>query len=386
MRHLNSRRTDAPKVSVIVPLYNATGALASLVRNLQRQTLSDFEVLLVDDGSTDDTLDLARKLTARDGRFAVLHQENAGPGEARNTGLDAAQGTYVVFLDDDDIPARNLLKHACRTAEDADADIVIWQTRHTDVRTGETYPSPDRWDPEAFPRVFDPAEHAQDLFGTFRNWPWDKMFRRGFLEHAGLRFPPLYRTEDLAFTCSALACASRIALLDEELYTYRVFDDESSTQTRELAPLDFIESCKLLRRFLQERDLWGLFHGSYIQWVGLCAYVNLMELRSPSAFARVYTALHDGGLEEMDIANQAPEAYRDERVAHVIDIVQRFPAAEGSFIIFGEAAKREESLRLELEGSRTYRMGRFVLAPARGLRFLLQRRHSVADNSGVTER
>lgn len=267
-----------------------------------------------------------------------------------------------------------------------EADIVIWQTRHTNTRTGETYPSPDRWDPEGHPPVFDPAEHAEDLFGTFRNWPWDKMFDRAFLEREGLRFPPLYRTEDLAFTCSALACASKIALLDEELYTYRVFDGESSTQTREQAPLDFIESCKALKHFLQERDLWDLYRASYVQWVGLCAYVNLMELKSPPTFARVYTALHDGGLEEMGIADQDPGSFQDEEVARIIDVVQRFPAAEGSFIIFGEAARREEDLRLQVEGSRTYRMGRFVLAPARSLRFLLRRRHSVADISDGRQR
>lgn len=373
--------TRKPAISVVIPLYNSEHEVKRLVKSLQKQSFDDFEALLVDDGSTDRTAESVIRTTGHDKRFTLLRQENAGPGTARNTGLDAAHGEYVTFFDDDDTPDTKLLEHAYDMASRTKADIVIWQTRHQNMVNGKNYPSPDRWDPNTYPQVFDPHEYPYSLFGSFRNWPWDKLFRRRFLVDESLRFPALYRSEDLAFTCSALACAHRIALLDEELYTYRFGDTTSSTQTLDRAPLDFIESCKLLRSFLEERNLWALYHDSYIQWVGLCVHVNLLGLNTPDAFIQTYRALHEGSLSELGLSKQDPTLFRSDAVADTIDAIEGKPPAEGAFsILHAEIVRMEQSgLQREMEferierdilGSRTYRTGKMLLAPARAIRKL----------------
>lgn len=92
----------APKLSVIIPVYNRADILTDCIRSLQTQTVSDFEILLIDDGSTDDTLSLCHKLTREDDRIHVLQQKHSGISAARNRGLDAATGEYIFFVDSDD--------------------------------------------------------------------------------------------------------------------------------------------------------------------------------------------------------------------------------------------------------------------------------------------
>lgn len=93
-----------PDVSVIMPVHNAARFLVDAVESVQQQTFDDLEILLVDDASTDDSLDIARRLAGRDGRIRILSlADNAGAAVARNTGIDAARGRYIAFLDSDDL-------------------------------------------------------------------------------------------------------------------------------------------------------------------------------------------------------------------------------------------------------------------------------------------
>ena len=98
------------RVSIIVPCYNSTRYLSACVDSVLAQTMPDFEVLLIDDGSTDGTLALAQALAARDARLRVLHQENAGVSAARNLGLAHARGEWITFVDSDDLLAPDALE------------------------------------------------------------------------------------------------------------------------------------------------------------------------------------------------------------------------------------------------------------------------------------
>ena len=91
------------KISVIVPVYNAEKWLRDALASLQAQTYTDFEAILVDDGSTDGSTEICRGVCERDGRFRLLMQENAGVSAARNAGIDAACGEWIAFMDADDV-------------------------------------------------------------------------------------------------------------------------------------------------------------------------------------------------------------------------------------------------------------------------------------------
>ena len=99
---MNSNETNQPLISVIVPVYNIIPYLPRCVESLQKQTYPELEILLIDDGSTDDTPALCDRLAENDPRIRVFHKENGGPSSARKTGLEQAAGAYVGFVDSDD--------------------------------------------------------------------------------------------------------------------------------------------------------------------------------------------------------------------------------------------------------------------------------------------
>lgn len=301
-------------VTVVVPLYNAAAHIDKLLTSLRAQTLFDFEAILIDDGSTDDTFAKAHAATKDDRRFSVITQSNAGPGVARNVGIDIARGTYIAFIDADDTVNARYLEVLVTHAQAEKADITICQMARHYPGGNETI-SPDAWPANKLPTSFAPAKLADMLFGTFRNWPVDKLFRRTFLDENNIRFPALYRTEDLAFTCSALATAKRIALVNEPLYTYYMYSSGSSTTTRDIAPTDFYESCLALKNFLESRGLMATFANTYEQWVALCCMLNLVELNTREGFNAAYNVLHNGGLDQLGI--RTPRAYLQ---AHPNDI------------------------------------------------------------------
>ena len=114
-----------PKVSIIVPVYNAEQYLEKCINSLRNQTLEEIEIILVDDSSPDSSLEICKKAAEADGRIKVIHKENEGAGKARNTGLEAATGKYVGFVDSDDFIAEEMYETLYEKAEKYGSDLVM---------------------------------------------------------------------------------------------------------------------------------------------------------------------------------------------------------------------------------------------------------------------
>ena len=118
----------SPMISVIVPCYNCESLLERCVRSILNQSLSDFELILVNDASTDGTWELMQKLSGQDKRIRCLHSasdnKSIGPGPARNVGIDVAVGEYIAFADDDDAVLSNWLEYMYTVAHSKEADLV----------------------------------------------------------------------------------------------------------------------------------------------------------------------------------------------------------------------------------------------------------------------
>lgn len=206
-------------VSIIVPVYNAEKYLRDSVQSMRDQTDPNIEILLVDDGSTDQSPALCAEFARQDSRVRVLRQENAGPGIARNTGLNAAQGEYVYFADADDKMAPDLVAEALAAIRAAGADIAVFG--HETVKfnqAGEassTVRLPSRsgiYTYDEFWERFDP-ESSMSL--------WVRLFRRAYLEEHHLRFTDLRNGEDGFFILDCyLAGFHKIVFLQKALYTY----------------------------------------------------------------------------------------------------------------------------------------------------------------------
>ena len=227
-------------VSVIIPLYNAAPYIAATLQSLKDQTLQDFEALLVDDHGKDNSVEVARETVGEDPRFRFLQTEkNAGPGVARNVGLEAAQGEFVAFLDSDDLwePTflEKLVAASCSLAgglnpETSDLAYCQLQYRNPDGSQGETFRNPvvtikDATEPEGYRQKI-------AFMSRFVTYSVCFLYRRQFVEEHHLRFPNQRSSEDTNFLVKALLYAHSLACVDEPLYVY-CLHGESLTQRQD---------------------------------------------------------------------------------------------------------------------------------------------------------
>lgn len=287
-----SAAEERPAVTVVMPVYNAQRYLCEAVESVLRQSLTSFELLCVDDGSTDDTPDILREYAARDGRIAVMTQERAGAGVARNLALDAARGEYVTFLDADDALNADYLLKMTDQARAAQADVVVGRTLRWQggaAATGE----PHSLRLELLPRdlsVFCRRDVPQYIFNFCGGGPGGKMFRRDFLDARQLRFPALPRAEDVVFINTALCEASRIAACDAPGYRRRVNNPRSLEHTKDESPLAFWEATKLWKRNLVAAGCWPQVKQSFVNsTLDRCAY----NLRMVGTLASVFRILRE---------------------------------------------------------------------------------------------
>lgn len=315
-----------PKASIVIPCYNAERFVRDTVASAQAQTVTDIEIICVDDGSTDQTRTVLEELSAGDDRIQVISQENGGEGPARDAGLRATTGEWLYFLDADDIMLPNLLERAISRGEQTEADIVVFRTLMLDDQTAEQYVC--GW---SFKRdwvdedVFRPREYPDHVFNSFQNWVHNKLFRGSFVRKHNLHMQQVHRTADLLFTCRALAEANLIALLDEPLYKYRVNNAQSAMATSDSYPLDFYDGFVALKDSLVENQTWNLYHDSFVNWAIEGIAVNLRVSRSYEGFCAVAQKLQQEGFAELDIVD-FPRAKSD--MTYYYDQVR--PLVEGS--------------------------------------------------------
>ncbi len=129
------------QVSVIIPVYNIERHLRQCLDSVTGQTLTELEIICVDDGSTDGSPEILVDYAQRDGRFQIITQPNTGPGVARNTGMDRATGEYLIFLDSDDWFEPDFLERMVAKAKETGADVTICRTVEFDTDTGAELPS-----------------------------------------------------------------------------------------------------------------------------------------------------------------------------------------------------------------------------------------------------
>ncbi len=207
-----------PKVSVIIPVYNAEKYLGECLDSVLGQTLKDIEVLCVDDGSTDGSARILADYAAKDARVRLFRTARAGAAVARNRGLAEATGEYLFFCDADDWIGRRALSAMYGRARQADADLAVTGLRYFDSGTGRTYRV---WNPTARAAPFAPQDLGDNLFFDLGAQIGGKFVRRQFVLDAGLSFQEQPRANDVAFVAVACATARRIVVDGEAHYHYR---------------------------------------------------------------------------------------------------------------------------------------------------------------------
>lgn len=256
------------RVSVIIPVYNIEKHLRQCLDSVAGQSLEDMEIICVDDGSTDASPVILGEYAARDSRFRILAQPNAGPGAARNAGLAQATGEYVIFLDSDDWFEPDFLERMATRAAETGADVTVCRATEFDTDTGRELPSEWMLRLQGLPETltFTPKQVVEVLFRFTWGWPWDKLYRGEYIRRGGYEYPALPNSEDLSFVFLSLAGAERLSVLDRKLVHHRVNRDSSVSNSRNRHPEAPFQAIKLLEEGLRERGLYPTFERSFLNW------------------------------------------------------------------------------------------------------------------------
>lgn len=216
-------------VSIIVPAYNCIKSLECCVGSIRQQTYTNFELMLVDDGSTDGSGELCDKFAAEDSRIRVIHKPNGGVSSARNAGIDAATGGYITFCDSDDYLEPDYLETLVQTAKSNPDCGHIWCCFQTVTGYQKENAAPNYTSTKSLL-----CYTLQEYMSLHEMWldaePWNKLYRTDIVQTAKVRFPEdLSLGEDWLFNLAYIDASAneKIVVVTEPLYNYMRGNDES---------------------------------------------------------------------------------------------------------------------------------------------------------------
>lgn len=295
-------------VSVVVPVYNTARYLPQCVDSLINQTLRDVEFIFVDDGSTDNSVEILEQYRKKDERIKILRQENMHAGVARNNGMKQATGKYIIFLDSDDYYDLTLLERAFRCAEKNQAEIVFFGHYIYDIQTGKIRKYPFK----VKRGVFSGEMLGVRVFSFIYTVPWNKLYLKSFLVRHKLEYQAIYMYNDVYFVSLSVALAERIVCLNKRLVYYRVNNPYSLQGRGTIAYPYFIQCWTALKQSLIEH---GIFHGciknAYNKWVS-----NSIEWRTRSKPEVMLSKQYYSEMKKNLVPNlfESPEDFANDKV------------------------------------------------------------------------
>ncbi len=208
-----------PKVSVIMPVYNTAQFLPQCIESILSQTFPDFELICVNDGSTDNSADVLAAYVNQDKRVKVITQQNQGLSIARNSGLSNAASDFIAFADSDDYYAPNFLELLVKAQQEYNADIAGCDFQK--IRNAEDVLKPvDKATPKFYPDALKVLLHKNN-FIHFN--VWNKLYKRDVI--GDMQFVPHIYYEDWVFNCCMFEKAANFVWIKEKLYAYRYSDN-----------------------------------------------------------------------------------------------------------------------------------------------------------------
>ena len=205
-----------PEISVVVPVYNVEAYLDKCIDSILNQTYREFELILVDDGSTDHCPEIIDQRAAGDERIRVIHKKNGGLSDARNEGMKIARGEYVSFIDSDDFIEPEMIEKCMAKLHETGADLVIFDFYQYYQADGRK---------ELIANVFSgdrtySLKDTPELITSIANAAWNKVYRLSLFRDHGITYPWGCLYEDLGTTYRLLARAESVAFVNEPLYDY----------------------------------------------------------------------------------------------------------------------------------------------------------------------
>ena len=283
-----------PKVSIIVPVYNVEKYLERCLSSLTNQTLENIEIILVDDSSTDSSLEICQRACKEDSRIKVIHKENEGAGKARNAALKIATGEYIGFLDSDDYVEKDMFETLCAKAEKYNSDLVMSGVLYVGGNMFSEEGKRERKDYFEKDTHFETDEELKRLrMGIVGSTPddaddskygmsiWKNLYKREIIEKNNIKFESEREmlSEDSLFMVDYISCIKKATGINEAFYNYcRNEDSISKSYKKDRFEKSLVFVREVEKRF--KKDIEPEQYQIYIDrfWQAICRVICSQEI------------------------------------------------------------------------------------------------------------
>ena len=266
-----------PRVSVIIPVYNQETYLPDCLNSILNQTLREIEIICVDDGSTDSSLQILREYAQRDRRITVLAQENLHAGIARNAGLTVARGEYLFFGDSDDFFEKNMLKECYQRAKELMLDVVVFTHNSWDSKLKKAFQGIPM-NPAFRDKIFTSENYPDTIFTTARPPAWNKLIKSSIVKNNGIKFESYKSSNDLTFSCLVVSVSERIYFMNKAFVNYRFNSGVNVSMGRGNRIDDFIDALNKLKQTLQKMGKFSNFEKAFRKMALSCSSWELKQV------------------------------------------------------------------------------------------------------------
>ena len=228
-------------VSIVVPIYNMEDSIDNTIDSLLAQDYENYEVILVDDGSTDNSYQLCKKRELEDKRIRTIHTCNQGSGPARNKGIEQARGKWIYFPDADDLLVSNAISIMVAGTNDGECDLVVFGFKNVDTKGNvvsvKNYEDIIK-DAENIRQGYSDYMTTKSRYGI-QGAPWNKLFSVEVIREHKIEFPPLRRHQDEGFIARYMCHAQKVHFISGILYTY--FTNDLSREWQKY-PVNYLDA------------------------------------------------------------------------------------------------------------------------------------------------
>lgn len=268
------------KISIVMPVYNNEKYLETCLDSIVNQTFKDFELICVNDGSKDGSLEILNRYSEKYNFIKVITQENQGAGAARNNGFELVQSETTLFLDSDDEFYPEFLEKMYDKYYETNADIVICRYNAT-LPDGSYFAKEVGFIDNMLPKnnIFNKYDIPDKILNFTTPAIWNKLLKTDLIRKYNLKFDNTSNSNDITFTFSALFFAEKITTINDILINYKYFSANSITLTRQLYPnIELFDIFKNLYKIICEKD--NTFQMSLYNAELSCSFYHLSLMKS----------------------------------------------------------------------------------------------------------
>ena len=280
------------KISVILTTYNVEKYIEQCINSILNQTIKQFELIILDDGSKDNTVNI---IETNYPKLKIIKNSHLGVAKERNLGIELSTGEYLCFLDSDDYFESDMLEKLYNSIIKNNSDISISKAYKFDTNTNDeiilNYMLNSKITNDL--EYKDKEELYDGLFQLTVANAWAKMFKKSIINRYNIRFQNLHNSNDVFFVYSYMVNANRISFIDDSLVHYRFNNSNSIQGSKQKYPFEFLKAYAELQKYLIENNLYELYKQSFITMIISIMIWNLKTTNNKKVIELINNIYYD---------------------------------------------------------------------------------------------